>query len=119
MLMNKAKRMVQCEFGKEQAAGKESKFLDQVDDQGKGIDKNKNKKQTFVPTRTLEKQIVSEFVSLLKIGEDKKGRMYRSKEAWDIITEDKITTKLIVEDDDEKATRSQNETMTVEERMFS
>ena len=56
---------------------------------------------------------------MLKIGEDKDGRKYRSKDVWDIITEDKITTKLIVEEEDERETRLQNETMNVEDRMLS
>ena len=88
MFMNKAKRMVQCDFGREQAAGKESKFLYQADDQGEGRENNRNKNRTFVPNRTLENKIISEFILLLKIGEYKDGRNYRSKDVWDIITED-------------------------------
>ena len=70
MFMNKAKRMVQTEFGREKASGKESKFLDQADDRGEGPNKNNNKKRMFVPNRELEKKITSEFISVLKMTEE-------------------------------------------------
>ena len=119
MFMNKAKRMVQTEFGREKTSGKESKFLDQADDRGEGRDKNNNKKRTFVPNRDLEKKIISEFISLLKITEETPNRKYESKVVWNVIQEDKIQTKLIVETENDRAGRLEYETMTVEEQMLS
>ena len=67
--------------GQGEKSGKESKFLDQADDRGKGHDKNKNKnkKQTFVPNQDLEKKIISKFISLLKTTEETRNRKYESK----------------------------------------
>ena len=119
MFMNKAKQMVQTEFGREKMSGEESKFLDQADDCGEGRDKNKNKKQTLVPNQDLEKKIISEFILLLKITEETSNRKYESKVVWNVIQEDKIQTKLIVETENNRAVRFQYETMTVEEHMLS
>ena len=70
MFIDNAKRMVKSEFGREKALGKESKFLDQTNYRGEGRDKNNNKKMCFVPNRDIEKKIISESISLLKMTEE-------------------------------------------------
>ena len=119
MFMNKAKRFSQSEYGRESKEGKESRYIDQEDDGGEKRDKNRNKKRTFIPNRDREKKIISEFILLLKLAEDCPGRKYSSKDVWDVVKNDKISTKLIVENETDRVNRVEYETMTEEERMLS
>ena len=117
--MNKAKRFSQSEYGRESKEGKELRYINQEDDGGKKRDRNRNKKRTFVPNRDREKKIISEFILLLKLTDDHAGRKYSSKDVWDIVIGDKITTKLIVENETDRVNRLEYETMTEEEQMLS
>ena len=119
MFMNKAKRFSQSEYGKEKRDGKEDRYINQEDDGGKKRDKNRNKKRTFVPNRDREKKIISEFILLLKLTDDLAGRKYSSKDVWDIVRGDKITTQLIVENETDRINRVEYETMTEEEQMLT
>ena len=89
------------------------------EDGGKKRDKNRNKKRTFVPNRDREKKIIAEFILLLKMTEESANRKYSSKDVWDIVREDKITTKLILENESDRAVRLEYEMMTEEEKMLS
>ena len=72
-----------------------------------------------MPNRDREKKIISEFISLLKLTDDCAGRRYSSKDVWDIVRGDKITTKLIVENETDRINRVEYETMTEEEKMLT
>ena len=56
---------------------------------------------------------------MLKLTDDCAGRKYSSKDVWDIVRGDKITTKLIVENETDRVNRVEYETMTDEEKMLS
>ena len=117
--MNKVKRFTQSEYGRDSKDGKESRYINQEDDGGKKRDKNRNKKRTFVPNRDHEKKIISEFILLLKLTDDCAGQKNSSKDVWDIVKGDKISTKLIVENETDRVNRVEYETMTEEEKMLS
>ena len=119
MFMNKAKWFSQSEYGRENKDGKESRYINQEDDGGKQRDKNCNKKRTFVPNHDREKKIISKFILLLKLTNDCAGRKYSSKDVWDIVKGDKISTKLIVDNETDRVSRVEYKTMTEQEKMLS
>ena len=116
MFMNKAKRFAQSEYSREKRVGKESHYIDLAED---ASDKNNNKKRTFIPNRDREKKMISEFIALLKMTDEIPNRKYSSKEVWDVIKGDQITTVLIVETEKERVDRLEYETTTEEERLLS
>ena len=118
MFMNKARPFLQSKYGRETKDRKESRYINQEDDGGKKRDKNCNKKRTFFPNRDREKKIISEFILLLKLTDDCAGRKYSSKDVWDIVRGDKITTKLIIENETDRVNRVQYETMMEDEKML-
>ena len=75
--------------------------------------------ETRIETRREQKKIISEFILLLKLAEDCPGRKYLSKDVWDIVKNDKISTKLIVENETDRVNWVEYETMTEEEKMLS
>ena len=80
-------------------------------------DKNRNKKRMFVPNQhNREKKIISEFILFLKLKDDCAGQKYSSKDVWDIVKGDKITMKVIVENETDQMNRVEYETMTEEEQ---
>ena len=56
---------------------------------------------------------------MLKLTDDCTGRKYSSKDVWDIVRGDKITTKLMLENETDRVNRVEYETMTEEEKMLS
>ena len=71
-----------------------------------------------MPNPDREKKIISEFILLLKLTDDLAGRKYSSKDVWDIVRGDKITTQLIVENETDQINRVEYETMTEDEQML-
>ena len=64
-----------------------------------------------MPNCDCEKKIILEFILLLKLTDDCACRKYLSKDVWDsIVRGDKITTKLIVENEtDDETGREERE----------
>ena len=73
----------------------------------------------FVSNRDNEKKIISKISSILQITEEKENRKYSSKEVWNIVTGDNVTTQLIDEEETYRVARIYYETMTEEEKLLS
>ena len=72
-----------------------------------------------MPNHDREKKIISKFILLLKLTNDCAGRKYSSKDVWDIVKGDKISTKLIVDNETDRVSRVEYKTMTEQEKMLS
>jgi hypothetical protein len=119
MLMNKAQRFVQYEYCRvKEKQCRDSKMVDHVDGDVR-MDHGQNQKRTFIPKRHKEYKCISEFISLMKWTVETNGRKYNSKDVWDVIVEERVTTKLNNQDERAQASMMLNEALTEEERLCS
>jgi hypothetical protein len=119
MLMNKAQRFIQFEYCRvRDAKCRDSKMIDHVDNDVH-LDHGQNQKRTFVPKRDKEYKCISEFLSLSKWTIETDGRKYSSKDVWDIIVEERVSTQLHDQDERAQATMMLEEALTEEERLCS
>jgi hypothetical protein len=119
MLMNKARRFTQKEYSRiKKEATRENKLIDHVDDDSNN-DPGGNKKRTYVPNRTREYKCISEYISLCNMAIECQGRKYNTKDVWDVVLEDRVTTKLDDKDAKMQAAMMLEEALTEEERICS
>jgi hypothetical protein len=117
MLMNKCKRFTQQEYSKvKNVVVRENKLIDHVDNDSSN-DPAGNMKRTFVPNRAKEYKCISEFIHICKMTVESPGRKYNSKDVWDVIIEDRCTTKLNNKDEIMQASMMLEEALTEEEQL--
>ena len=109
MLKNRCERFVAYHYSN--ASTTPSKDLrgsgDHVSRKRKSHDPRNSRKRTYVPSRTLEKLAIAEYIQITGLSVERVGRRYNQYDAWNDLS--KVTTKLKDENEDDRTKRWQEE----------